>query len=63
MIASITSGLMSAGLSVLSTILTKKMFEVIIRKLLINVLGKIVASTENKVDDDLILPIIKELRK
>ena len=63
MLAGITSGFISAGLSVLSSIMTKKMFEVIIRRVVISVLEKLVASTENTVDDELVLPIIKELRK
>ena len=63
MLAGITSGFISAGLSVLSSVMTKKMFEVIIRRVVISVLEKLVASTENTVDDELVLPIIKELRK
>ena len=63
MLAGITSGFISAGLSVLSSVMTKKMFEGIIRRVVISVLEKLVASTENKVDDELVLPIIKELRK
>ena len=63
MLSSIIAGVTSASLSVLSSIMTKHMFESVIRKLLAVILTKIVASTENTVDDDLVAPIIKELEK
>ena len=62
MFASVFAGLTSATLSVFSSILTKRMFESLVRKTLIAVITKVVASTENKVDDDMVAPILKELK-
>ncbi len=63
MLALLISGLTSASLSVLGSLISKKMFETIIRKMLSAVLRKIVASTENSVDDDLLKPILEKLEK
>jgi len=63
MIAALISGLTSASLSVLGSLISKKMFESIIRKMLLALLTKIVASTENTVDDDLIKPILEKLKE
>ncbi len=61
MIALLISGLTTATLSVLGSLLTKTIFEAVIRRMLIAVLKRIVASTHNTVDDDIIKPILKKL--
>jgi hypothetical protein len=53
----------TASLTVLKTVATKKLFEAIIRKLVVALLKFIVSSTENKVDDIAVAPIIKELER
>ncbi len=63
MMATLISGLTSASLSVLGSIMTKKLFETIIRKVFVAVLKYVVKSTENTVDDEAVKPIIKALEK
>lgn len=63
MIALLVSGLTGASMTILKSVMTKKLFEVVLRKTFITILKKITESTENKVDDDLVKPIIKELEK
>ncbi len=61
MFASITSGIISASLSLLSKVATQAFFESVMQKVLIYGLEKMAKSTENTLDNDLVKDIKKRL--
>lgn len=63
MFAGVIAGLGNAALGVMSKVLSQAAFEVIITKVLIYIMQKLVASTENTLDDEIVADIIKRLRK
>ncbi len=58
----VLSTLITALISIITKLVTKDLAEKVLRPVLIFVLEKIVASSQNTVDDEMVAPIIKALR-
>lgn len=59
--AAIGAALLSAALSITGKLLTQKMFEVLMVRLLVATLDKIKDSTSNTLDDEMVADIKKRL--
>ncbi len=63
MLAGVVAGLGNAALGVMSKVLTQKLFEAIVGKILIYMLRKLAASTTNTIDDAIIEDIVKRIKQ
>lgn len=61
MFASIITGLTSAAFSVFGKLVSQSLFEKIITKLSVSMLRKLAASTENKLDDEVVADVVAKL--
>jgi len=62
MFAAITSGLISASLAIMGKLVSQLFFEKVMTKVIIFSLGKIVASTNNTLDDEILIDIKARLK-
>lgn len=58
----VLSTFITALISIITKLVTKDLAEKVLRPVLIFVLEKIVSSSKNTVDDEMVAPIIKALR-
>ena len=60
--SSLLSLIITALISIVTNLFSKTLVEKVLRRVLIHTLEKVVASTLNSVDDDMVEPIIKALK-
>ena len=57
----IIAGLTNAAMNIAAKVLSERLFEIILKKVITNLLRAAVKNTETTVDDDLVGPIIEAL--
>lgn len=58
----ILSLFINASISLFGKLLSESLFEDVLRRITFHTLNKVVKSTKNKVDDDIVKPILEKLK-